>query len=65
MSKVRNLDRPDQPDRLIRLYPRDAVLWCMAEHLGMRGATRAVEHYLDRVPNGWTCGPFWVEEHHG
>lgn len=63
---MKNVDDPQAPDRLIRLKPRDAVVWAYAtSHVNPhpQGADLARAYMMSlRVPNGWVCGPFWAEE---
>lgn len=56
-TKVVRIGIKETSVRHIRLPPKEAVVWCMADELGMQGMdTDAAATLLVQLPNGWKCG---------
>lgn len=64
LTVVQNVDEPTSPGRLIRLSPREAVVWAYASHIGDDASWEKYGMYRRRGSGGWSCGGFWAADPH-
>lgn len=62
LCEVQNMDRPDEPSRLIRLRPKRAAQWCYTTSMGSYDmfapfVPRPIP--TNRGDGSWVCGP-WI-----